>query len=165
MFCGSFTSSQLSDEYFFSGLQGLEKRASCGPFSRSWWEVCFTKTREFSGIQETRFPHRQAVGEAGWNSAGGRSPRKRDRAQSHPMDCLSMFGKVRNSYLIEFSVRTQVVCICRAHPVQLWATFTPFQHIQAVSVKAAELSERWTQGKGLSGGRVRNRRSLGNVHN
>lgn len=151
MFCGSFTCSQLPDEYFFSGLQGLEKCASRGPSSRSWWEVCSTKTREFSGIQKTRFPHRQAVGEAGWNSAGERSPRKRGRTQSHLMDCVSMFGKVRGSSLIEFSIRTQAVCIHRAHGVQLWAAFTPLQHVQVVSVKAAELSEGWTQGKGLSG--------------
>lgn len=54
-----------------------------------------------------RLQRRVLDGEAGWNCAGGRSPRKRDR--THPMGCLSMSGKVMDSCLTDISTYTGCV--------------------------------------------------------
>lgn len=52
------------------------------------------------------------VGEAGWNSVGGRSPGE-TKPRKHLMDYLSVFGKVRDRFSAESPVDTRVVCVGR----------------------------------------------------
>lgn len=107
-----------------------------GPFSGSWWEVCFTETRV--SWDPYRLQREARGGEAEWGSAGGSS--KQATPRRYLMDRASMFGKVMNGYLTEFSLCAQVVCSPRA-PLGSALICYSITSVYIVSVSATELLE------------------------
>lgn len=86
-------------------MRGLKKNVpTVDPFSGSWREACFTKTREFSGIQEMRFhigkwQRKSMLERQGVIVQEGELQNRETKLRKPLMDYLSMFGKVMDRYL------------------------------------------------------------------
>lgn len=99
------------------------------------------------------------VGEAGWDSTGGRFPREA-KPRKPLTDSLGVSGEVRDRFSAESPADTRVVCVGR---VRLGSALlcALCWHVCAVSVRAAALSKDGDRGRELSEGA--GERSVGKV--